>query len=93
MQEGNITGVTLKGMKTCDSIREGYSVHYKKRVVWEQDTYTITWINLHDIRKLESHSFATTLLDKRVQGALCLFVDWVLSKQYSHKIYQKKSQI
>ena len=43
-----------------------------------------------DIRKLESHSFATTFLDKRVQGALCLFVDWVLSKQYSHKIYQKR---
>ena len=50
-------------------------VHYKKQVVREQDTYTITRINLHDIRKLESHSFATTLLDKRVQGALCLFVD------------------
>ena len=47
-------------------------------------------VGVHDIRKLESHSFATTFLDKRVQGALCLFVDWVLSKQYSHKIYQKR---
>ena len=44
----------------------------KELLVQEQDR---TRINLHDIRKLESHSFAATFLAKRVQGALCLFVD------------------